>query len=191
MDAGFTPSPTTTPYQLHYSTYIQLTWSRLDMNDEGGLWPSALKTFYLYWREWDKRKRFCLITVTVFYSDVFVFNHSLTCDWSRHAQTQSPSRPTQTHRTVGLRRSYSGGGRGDRTILVDWAIERGGNAHWAITACLLWNYYYFIFFFLYFYSFLVTSPQHFLGGNVLWLLQLRAFKSNGMFKWLTLENIHS
>lgn len=190
MDAGFTP--TITPYQLHYSTYIQLTWSRLDMNDEGGLWPSALKTFYLYWREWDKSKRFCLITVTRLLLGCFYFfpNHSQTCDRSRRAQTQSPSRPTQTHWTVGLRRSYSGGGgRGDRTILVDWATERGGNAHWAITACLLWNYY-FIFLYFYFYSFLVTSPQHFLGGNVLWLLQLRAFKSNGMFKWLTLENIH-
>lgn len=75
MDAGFTP--TTTPYQLHYSTYIQLTWSRLDMNDKGGLWPSALKTFYLYWREWDKSKRFCLITVTRLLLGCFYFfpNH--------------------------------------------------------------------------------------------------------------------
>lgn len=164
MDAGFTP--TTTPYQLHYSTYIQLTWSRLDMNDEGGLWPSALKTFYLYWREWDKSKRFCLITVTRLLLGCFYFfpNHSQTCDRSRRAQTQSPSRPTQTHWTVGLRRSYSGGGT--------WGQDNSsGLSNWTRWKCTLGNhclspvkllFYFFVFLFLFFSRYITPA---FPGGK--------------------------
>lgn len=144
MDAGFTP--TTTPYQLHYSTYIQLTWSRLDMNDEGGLWPSALKTFYLYWREWDKSKRFCLITVTRLLLGCFYFFSQPFLDmWPVSSRPDSITKSPYTNSLDSRAQEelqWGGGGRGDRTILVDWATERGGNAHWAITACLLWNYYF-------------------------------------------------
>lgn len=166
MDAGFTP--TTTPYQLHYSTYIQLTWSRLDMNDEGGLWPSALKTFYLYWREWDKSKRFCLITVTRLLLGCFYFFFPTI---PRHVTGLVA--PRLNHQ-VALHKLIGQSGSGGATVGGGgtWGQDNSsGLSNWTRWKCTLGNhclspvkllFYFFVFLFLFFSRYITPA---FPGGK--------------------------
>lgn len=165
MDAGFTP--TTTPYQLHYSTYIQLTWSRLDMNDEGGLWPSALKTFYLYWREWDKSKRFCLITVTRLLLGCFYFFSQPFLDmWPVSSRPDSITKSPYTNSLDSRAQEELQWGGGT------WGQDNSsGLSNWTRWKCTLGNhclspvkllFYFFVFLFLFFSRYITPA---FPGGK--------------------------
>lgn len=182
MDAGFTPPITTSTLlynlQLHSADwkeqvgYLQ-QWRTLAIH---------LKDFHPV----SKEVAPVLSLSHVFYLDVLF----PTIPWCVLRGTPFSTWPN-THWTVRLRGAINGGKWG-QDILVDWAVGWNENAHWAITACLLWIFFFFLYF--YFISFLVLCFPVLPGGRrpLSATAQRVCFQSNGMFvKWLTLENINS